>query len=112
MEQSDAGSGHPPAALGGGIAGRNRPCRFEATEMIDAYDIDHAQGAAQALDPPIVAALGQHVPAIVRVAPELAGCTEVVRWHTGDDQRIALPVELEQIGMCPGISAIVGHKDW
>ena len=64
-------------------SGRHFPRRFESAEVIDANAIDQRQQRAEALDPPGVSGLRERVPAVVRIAPELAGGAEVVGRHAG-----------------------------
>ena len=52
--------------------------------MVDPDEVEQVEGAPQPLDPPPVAVVGQHVPPVQRVAPQLAGRGIRVRWHAGD----------------------------
>ena len=79
--------------------------------MIDAHPIDQVEQRAEALDPPGVAGPLERVPAVVRIAPQLAGRAEVVRRHAGDDGRTAVCVEAEQLAAGPDVGAVVGDED-
>ena len=101
----------PAPVDGGRFAGGNLPVRFKAAEMIEPHHIEKRERGTEALDPPLVSAGGQQVPAINRVPPELSRGAEIIRRHTGDYGRAALIVEIEQIGMGPHIRAVVRNID-
>ena len=64
-----------------------------------------------ALNPPVVAVLPQHVPAIHGISPALAGFGESVRRHAGDDLGIQFGIEAENVRMRPHIGAVVADED-
>jgi len=74
--------------------------------MVEPDDVHQGECGLDTLNPPGIAILRHQVPAIERVAPELAGGAEVVRRHTGSQRRLAAFVEIEQLGMQPHCSAI------
>ena len=62
----------------------HRPVGDEAAEVVDAGEVVEVEGAAQALDPPAVAAALQRRPVVERVAPQLALVGERVGRRAGD----------------------------
>src|SRR4051812_4747582 len=111
LEQRCAWAGHPAAIDGSFLAGRHLPVGHEAAEVIQPRDIDQCQCRAEALDPPAVALAGQHIPAIQRVAPQLPGEAEVIRWYAGHSDRMAFLVQREDLAVGPDIRAIIGYED-
>src|SRR5713101_9106200 len=79
--------------------------------MIESHHIEKRERGTEALDPPLVSAGGQQVPAINRIPPKLPGGAEIIRWHAGDHGRAALIIEIEQIGMSPDVGAVVRNID-
>ena len=101
-----------PLAVDGGLFfGGDGPVGFEAAEVVEADDVVEGVGAADAVDPPVEAALVQDIPAIERIAPALAGRAEVVGRHAGDADGREVFVELEEIGMGPDVGAVEGDED-
>ncbi len=93
------------------LLGGDRPVGLEAAEVVEADDVIKLAGAADAVDPPVEAALGQHIPAIERVAPALAGGREVVGRHAGDANGLQVLVQLEEIGVNPDVGRIHVDED-
>ena len=56
-------------------------------------------------------ALGEHVPAIERIAPALAGRGKVVGRHAGYADRLQFLVEFEDLGMNPDVGRIHVDED-
>ena len=79
--------------------------------MVEAHDVVDFHGAADALDPPLETALGEHIPAIERIAPALAGRGKVVGWHAGYADRFQFLVELEEFRMNPDVGRIHVDED-
>ena len=79
--------------------------------MIEAHHIEKRERATEALDPPLVSAGRQQVPAINRIPPKLSGGAEIIRRHAGDYGGTALIVEIEQLGMSPDVRAVVRNID-
>jgi hypothetical protein len=75
------------------------------------HDVGHAQVRAQARGPPREAVLAHALPAVERVAPELAGLAEVVGRDAGDRARAKLLVEVEQLGVRPHVRAVERDVD-
>src|SRR5438874_2528813 len=93
------------------LVGGHGPIRLEASEMVETHDIDPTERVAEALDPPGVAGALKDVPAIERIAPQLAGRAEVIRRDAGDGGGMAIGVEIEQVRVRPGIGAVESDKD-
>ena len=51
------------------------------------------------------------LPAINRIAPELAGGAEVVRRNAGDDARLAILLKFEQLAIAPHVGAVESDID-
>src|SRR5689334_3495966 len=79
--------------------------------MVEPDDVDQPQEIAEALDPPGVSGARQRIPAVVWIAPELAGGAEIVGRHPRHHQGRAVLVELEELLMGPDIGAVVGDED-
>src|SRR5581483_12204700 len=69
------------------------------------------EGAANAGDPPVKAALFKEAPFIERVSPALSGGGEVVGWNAGDARGFPLIVELEDFRVGPDVGRIVADED-
>src|SRR5512146_1714740 len=105
------GSVDPAAVHRGRLRRGNFPALFEAAEMINAQQVAHVHGPAQALQPPLVSARLEHVPAIQGIAPTLPGFAESVRRHSRDYLRLQVLVEPENFRMCPHVGAVIIHKN-
>ncbi len=79
--------------------------------MVHPDDVEQSERGAKALNPPGVAILCHHIPAVQRISPQLPGGTEVVRGNAGHHRRIPLLIEMKQRRVGPGIGAVVGHED-
>ncbi len=110
-EKFRAGAFDPLAVDGGLFFRGDGPVGLEAAEVVEADDVVHGVGAADAIDPPVAVVLEQHIPAIERVAPALAGLAEVVGRNAGDADGREIGVKLEEVGVSPDIGAVVGDKD-
>ena len=62
-EELCAGALDPVAVDGGLFVGGDGPVGVEAAEVIEADDVVHGVGAADAIDPPVEVAMAQHIPA-------------------------------------------------
>src|SRR5581483_1953389 len=76
---------NPAAVYRRNIARGNFPELVEAAKMIEADVVAVVRGPAQALNPPLVAALFHHVPAVQRIPPALSRLAEKIRWNAGND---------------------------
>ena len=101
----------PAPVNGGRFAGGNLPVSFETPEMVEAHHIKKRKRGTEALNPPLVSAGSQHVPAIDRIPPKLSGSAEIIRRHAGNHGRLSLIIEIEQIGMSPDVRAVVRNID-
>ncbi len=110
-EERLPGPRHPAPGFGGERVAGHLPVAGEAAEVIQPHEVDQAQHGLHARDPPRVALGGVRLPAIERVAPQLARLREVVRRHAGDHGRPARGVELEQLAVRPHVGAVVGDED-
>ena len=90
---------------------RDFPVGLEAPEVVDPDHVDLLQQGAQTVDPPGVAFGRVHVPAVERIAPELARGAEVVRRHPRHARRPAALVEEEQVRPRPDVGAVVRDED-
>src|SRR5690606_1539305 len=67
--------------------------------------------AAQPRDPPAVALRPVRLPVVDRVAPALAGGTEVVRRDAAHPGAAAVGLEREELAMRPDVGAVAGDED-
>ena len=112
LEEGHAGARQPLAFAGGGGRIRNPPVVGKAAEMVDPHHVVELESGAHPGVPPRESIGGMHIPAVERIAPQLAVLTEIVRRHAGDRQRPArLLIEFEQVRAGPGIRAVHGHKN-
>src|SRR5437879_13796592 len=79
--------------------------------MIDAHQVDQLEQMAEAFDPPLIARGGHGIPLVQRVAPQLTGGAEIVRWYAGRNERKPALVELEQVLVRPHVGAVVRAED-
>ena len=100
-EEVVAGAGAPSSVPGQRFVRRDRPVRDEATEVVEAGQVEELEGPAEALDPPVVSLRGVRRPPVERVPPVLAVRVEVVGRCAGDPGRV------EQLRMC-ATSALSG----
>src|ERR1700760_2007945 len=89
----------------------NLPVSLEAAKVIEANHVEKRKRRAKAVDPPLVARGGEHIPAIDRIPPELARGAEIIRGNSRDDGGRAIGVEVEKLGVRPYVGAIVGDVD-
>jgi hypothetical protein len=101
----------PPAVDRRSFACRDSPIFFKAPEMIEPEDVHRGERMAKPLYPPAVAALFHHVPAVNRIAPQLARLAEIIRRDAGDQRRKAFIIEMEQMAVGPDVGAVVSDKD-
>ena len=111
VEERGAGRGHPLAFDRRRLAGGDGPVGVEAAEVVHAHLVEELEVALEAALPPREAARLHAVPAVERVAPELAGGAEVVRRHARHGVRAALRVEVEEVGLGPHLGAVGGDVD-
>ena len=87
------------------------PGRLEAAKVIDANRVEVIQPCLEPINPPTIARLSERLPVIDRVSPELALGAEIIRRNAGDDPRLRLLVQQEQLGIGPHVRRIRGNKD-
>ena len=102
---------HPPPVDRGLRVPRHLPVRLEAAEVVEPHEVDEREHGAEAVDPPGVAGARERVPAVERVAPELAGGAEVVGRDAGLEGRPAVGGEVEELRVRPDVGAVVGDED-
>ena len=112
IENSAARTGLPCPRLGGRGVGGNGPISFEPAKVVDPYNIDELGGRFEPVDPPSVTAAGVHLPIVERVAPKLPILAEIVGRHAGDGLRMAIPIDPQDLRMCPRIRAVQRNVDW
>ncbi len=111
LEQRHARRLHPAAADGRGLVGGDFPAALETAEMIDAHPVHQLEGGAQPRDPPGKPFGLVRRPAVMRVAPALAGGGKIVGRHPGHNGGVAAGVELEQVGPGPYIGAVERNEN-
>ena len=89
----------------------NFPELREAAKMIEPDIIEVVSCPAQPIDPPRVSALLHHVPPIQGITPVLAGFTEEIRRHSGDDLGFTISIEAKEVRMRPDIGTVKVHED-
>ena len=110
-DEVHAGALAPAAVAGGGVPVGDGVVALQPPEVVDAQHIVHGEVRLDALDPPGVAVLLHHVPAVEGVAPQLAVGGEGVRRAAGDLGGHVLLIQLEQPGLGPHVGAVHGHID-
>src|SRR3954467_13774057 len=80
-EQVIARTIHPSPAHRSRVSRGNLPELVEAAKVIQSDVIAVIGCPAQPLNPPFVAALLHHIPAVERIAPALSGGAEKIRRH-------------------------------
>ena len=108
-EQIDAGTLLPVAVFRGGIAVGNGVVLIKTPEVVDAGHIVHLVYIPQTAQPPLVSGLLVIVPAVQRIAPELAGSREAIRRTSRYSGRNVIFIQLEQFGMGPSIGRVHGN---
>ena len=81
----------------------------KADEMIHAQYIEHARLHAEAIDPPCVAGLFMHIPAVERIAPKLPRGLECIRRHASDANRAQIIVQLKKLRIQPYIAGFIRY---
>ena len=110
VEQRVPGPGHPAPVHRGRLARGDLPVRREAAEVVEAHDVREAQVRAARARSTSESVSRISVPAVERIAPALAGRAEVVGRHAGDDGRLAVVVELEQLAVAPDVGAVAARR--
>jgi hypothetical protein len=111
LEEVNARPRHPFALDGVLLAGRHFPVGGKAAKMVQPDDVNQVENGAQALQPPGVAILGMHLPAIEGVAPQLPGFRKIIRRNPRHHGRVAFLVDVEQVGTRPDLGAVMGDED-
>src|SRR5262245_45613717 len=101
----------PPAVDRRRFARRDGPVFFKAAEMIEPEDVDCGERMAESFYPPAITALFHHVPAVNRIAPQLARLAEIIRRDARDKRRGAFIIEVEEVAIGPDVSAVVRDED-
>src|SRR5437868_3842089 len=94
-------------ALGSFISARNLPVGGEASEVVNAYDVNEREHRACALNPPLESVGAHPVPVVDGIAPELARAAEVVGRDSCDEAGSAPLVEFEEVGVRPNVRRVV-----
>src|SRR6266446_2328899 len=110
IEQVVFGTVDPAAIDSRLFVSRNFPELRESTKMIEPDVIKVVSRPAQAVDPPGVALCLHHIPAIKRITPTLTGLAEKIRRHSGDDLRLPVRIQAEEVRVCPDIGAVKVHE--
>ena len=106
LEELGARASDPLARLRRRGSRRHVPGRREGAEMIQPDHVHLGQQRAKAVDAPAISALAKRVPVVDGVAPELPVRAEVVGRHSGDDRRVVVGVEQEQLGVGPDVARV------
>src|SRR5438034_506007 len=96
---------HPitPRMTPSGMAPGLRPVRSKRTEVSDAKQVHARELMVHTRAPERETVVTHDAPVVEGVAPELARLRKIIRWHTGDSSRTPFAIELELLGMCPGL---------
>ena len=79
--------------------------------MVEPHHVHELQGLAHSVDPPPEPLGAKTVPVVERIAPELPGDAERIRWHPAHDGRPPIRVELPQVRTRPHVGGVVGDED-
>ena len=105
-EQLNAGAFFPVSVHGCLLSVWNGVVFVKAAEMVNADNVIHLEAVPEPCNPPIVSCLSVVIPAVERIAPQLAVCREAVwraaRYSRGD----ILTVQLEKFWVRPCIRAV------
>src|SRR5690554_941439 len=93
-----------------GICRRNFPERLQAPKVINPEQVELFLLAGQPIYPPSITIGAHSLPVIEWITPVLTIRRKIVRRHAGDDQGLALSIQLEHVGVGPDIGAVVGDK--
>ena len=110
-KQLDAGAFFPVARRGSLAAVGDGEILIEAAEVVDAHHIIQLKAVPQAGDPPLIAGCAVRLPAVERVAPELAGGRKSIRGNARHRRGNVVLVQLEQTRVCPCVRRIQRHID-
>ncbi len=110
-QQLAAGDPHPPAVLRGAGAAGHGPDPIEAEEMVDTDRVEQREQPREAGEPPREPGRLVLRPAVLRVAPKLAGLAEHVRRTAGLRLRSSGGVEVEEARVGPDVAAIVRDEE-
>src|SRR5690606_35544489 len=83
------------------------PAAVKADEVIEANGVEAVECVLEPRDPPFVVRLGERLPVVDRVSPELSVGAEVVGRHTGEHAAFPAFVELEHLAVLPDVGAVV-----
>src|SRR5512140_2031459 len=111
VEKIVLGSVYPLAVNGRWLLRRNLPVLFESAEVIETNDVAGVKRPAHATFPPVVALLTKRIPTIERVSPTLPSRRKRVRRNSGDEFRLEVWTQLEDVRIGPDIGAVVTDKD-
>ena len=109
IENGIAGSLDPVALNSGGAGGGDLPISIKGTEVVNADDVIQPAAVADAVYPELKAVFLQRLPVVDGIAPALAGGTEVVGGHAGDEVGIAPLVQQEVLSPLPHIQRVDAH---
>ncbi len=98
----------PFAILRSGRSIRNCVIGVEATEVIDPDDVIQLCQILNPSQPPVIPGVFVIVPVIQRVAPQLSIGAESIRRTAGHSDRLPVFIQLEELGMAPGIHRVQG----
>src|SRR5262245_64795192 len=79
--------------------------------MIQPEDVNRRERMAESLYPPAIPALFHHVPAVNRIAPQLACLAEIIRRDACDQRREAFVIEVEEMAVGPDVGAVMRDED-
>ena len=108
-EELDARTLDPFAVDGVFSRIRNGVVARKRAEVVDTGDVIKLGRSLDALKPPLVVGLLEIIPVVERIAPELTGSREIIRRTACHRDGIAVVIELEDLGICPGVGAV--HSD-
>ena len=111
VEQLHARALFPVARPRVGGIGRDREILVEAAEVIDAHDVVQFEAVPHPAHPPGVAGLPVALPAVERVAPDLAVGSKGIRRAACNGRRLVFAVQLEQVRVCPDVCAVRRNID-
>ena len=108
-EQLHPGTFFPVAFRGALCPVRDGEILVKAPEMVDTGNVVHLVAVPQPGQPPVIAGLAVVLPAVQGIAPQLAVGREPVGRTARHRHRDIILVQLEQLGVGPGVGAVHGH---
>ena len=108
LEKCRTGALAPDAFFRGLAGSPHAIVGFKAAEVIEAHDIELRAGMCHTADPPGIALLFVHVPAVERIAPELSRFGKRIRRTARHLDHVRFLIQIKELRIRPDIRRIIG----